>query len=250
MHKLSAIGLVILMLAGVCYGIQISGDVWGEWSAADNPYEVIGNLRVPPESTLIIGPGCYIVFAGHYQFAVDSARQFLALGTEDDSITFTAPDTTIGWLGLRINSVSGNCALSFCIIEWAKIRFNDPENFWTGAGIFCRNTDLSISHSSLRYNSTELGYGGGLYCIHSYVNILECQIISNHAAFGGAGVCIDSSGADIINCFFGDNLCFHLLGGEEGGAISGLRSSVNLTGNKINTNISCTRGGGGVFFGK
>ncbi|MFQ5869575.1 MAG: hypothetical protein ACE5JC_06710, partial [Candidatus Zixiibacteriota bacterium] len=64
--------LWIAVLPVIASGIEVSGDVWGTWSPVNNPYEVVGELRVPPESTLVIEPGVFVDFQGHYKFIVDS----------------------------------------------------------------------------------------------------------------------------------------------------------------------------------
>ena len=72
------ITFLCLLMPGAVLAIEVSGDVSGVWVPENNPYEVVGDLRVPRESTLSIMPGCYIEFQGHYKFVVDSLATFSA----------------------------------------------------------------------------------------------------------------------------------------------------------------------------
>jgi len=123
MRKIIFAVLFSICICGSVSAIQVSGNVWGVWTADDNPYEVTGDLRVPQESTLVIQPGCYIDFQGYYTFIVDTNAVFQAVGTENDSIIFTALDTATGWYGLRFFSADDSCLLSYCVIEWGNIPF-------------------------------------------------------------------------------------------------------------------------------
>jgi hypothetical protein len=69
-----------LLVTGICRATDIFGNVSGVWNASNNPYNVTGNVTVPPESTLVIQPGCQVIFQGHYIFKVDSAAILQAVG--------------------------------------------------------------------------------------------------------------------------------------------------------------------------
>ena len=121
------------------FAVQVSGDVWGEWTPNNNPYEVVGELRVPPESTLIINPGCYLDFKGHYKFIVDSIATLRAIGTEVDSIYFTAEDTAAGWHGIRFIYADGNSRISYCRLEYGRAIGGWPDDL--GGAIYCSSSD-------------------------------------------------------------------------------------------------------------
>ena len=110
----------IAALAPASFGIVVSGDVWGVWSADNNPYEVVGDLRVPPDSALVILPGCYIDFRGYYEFKVDTGAVLHAVGTAVDSIFFTRQNIYEGWRGIRLLDNCDGSQLSYCIVEWGK----------------------------------------------------------------------------------------------------------------------------------
>ena len=62
--------MVLFPLTG--HAIQVSGDQWGTWTKANNPYDVVGDVRVPPGSTLVLNPGVEVWFQDHYKFGVES----------------------------------------------------------------------------------------------------------------------------------------------------------------------------------
>ena len=217
MKRLFLIIISVLYFVTVTSAIQVSGDVWGVWNADDNPYEVIGDLRVPPESTLIIEPGCYIDFQGHYKFIIDTSATLQAIGTERDSIIFTAADTAIGWLGLRFYSADSSCSLSYCIIEWGNITY---PSYDCGGGIHCTKTNLTVTNCIIQKNSTG-NDGGGIYCYSSNITISDNLIISNSSGHG-AGIYCWNSQANISNNVFKDNIAY--VGGpyEGGGYLAGV----------------------------
>lgn len=51
--------------------IEVSGDQWGTWTLENSPYEVVGEVHVPQESTLVIEPGSMVDFQGHYKLVVE-----------------------------------------------------------------------------------------------------------------------------------------------------------------------------------
>jgi hypothetical protein len=113
------IAVIILGLPAIAYPTQVSGDVWGVWDSTMNPIEVVGELRVPPDSSLIIGPGCYIEFQDYYALTLDTSAAFIrAVGTEEDSIIFTPAPGRV-WNGIDIYYAESTCEFSYCILEKA-----------------------------------------------------------------------------------------------------------------------------------
>jgi hypothetical protein len=248
MKKLSAIGLVILFISTGCYAIQVSGDVWGEWSADNNPYQVIGDLHIPQDSTLIIEPGCFIDFQGHYMLIIDTSAALHAIGTDTDSIVFTASDTAVGWLGLRFFSADSS-ALSYCIIEWGKTLDSDNMPYHVGAGIFADCCTLSVANCLLQHNSAWEGLGGGIYCSNSSLEINDNNIFNNHAGFGGAGIYCDGSIINILDNIISYNFSYYPLGGEfYGGGIACSNSEVFIESNMISYNFCGISAGGILIF--
>lgn len=168
----------------VATSIEVSGDVWGVWKPDENPYEVVGELRVPPGSTLVILPGCYIDFQGHYKFIIDSTALFQAIGTETDSIIFTTVDTVTGWHSLRFFYADSGSQISYSRIEYGKANegnFQDRE----GGGISSSHSYLTISSNTFSRNYAN--EGGAISTNHSEKVIIENNYFNlNQADYGGA----------------------------------------------------------------
>ncbi len=94
--------IFFLNIAQLCVGQTIvpSGNVLGTWSIDNSPYHIDGEITVPNDSTLTIEPGVDIIFDGHYKFNV--LGDALAIGTEKDTIRFSAANKQIGWHGVRL----------------------------------------------------------------------------------------------------------------------------------------------------
>jgi len=77
---------------------------------------------VPTDDSLIIEPGCSLIFTGHYSLTVDSMALFKAIGTIDDSIVFTAQDTVLTDSTGGFNSIVsyGISNIQNCIIEYGN----------------------------------------------------------------------------------------------------------------------------------
>ena len=228
--------------------VEVSGDVWGVWTADDNPYQVTGDLRVPQESTLVIEPGCYIDFQGHYTFIVDTLATLQAIGDLIDSITFTASDTYEGWYGLRFFSAGDSCVLSYCIIEWGIIPSEDPqEPYPDGGGLYVHNTNIVVSNCLIENCRTVAGYGGGM-CLGGYSEILikDNVIRNNESGFGGAAIWCGRAEVSILNNSIKDNITFYGLGGEQAGGLGFYNSNVLLRNNVIDNNY-CGSSAGGIY---
>ena len=112
------------------------GNVSGNWTVAESPYQVNGEITVVDGTTLTIDPGVTVEFQGHYKFIVDGV--LLAEGTEADSIFFTVNDTTGfydiettngGWHGIRFenNTSVDSSKLVYCKIQFGKATNGDDQ---------------------------------------------------------------------------------------------------------------------------
>jgi hypothetical protein len=164
----------ICAVTSISYATDVSGDVWGEWSSAGNPYNVVGDLRVPPGSTLVIGPGCYIEFQGYYQFLVDNSAILQANGTESDSIIFTGGDFQYQWDGINFLYADSGSQISYCRIE------NGHGTGWDdGGGIYCDNSYLEVKNSLITTNSAS--FGSAIYLNENNNIIIEDNHIENNS---------------------------------------------------------------------
>jgi hypothetical protein len=254
-YKTLKMTVALVLGVAVCQralAVEVSGDVWGAWSADSNPYRVVGELRVPPGSTLVIHPGCYIDFQGHYKFIVDSTATLLAVGTESDSVTFTTADTATGWFGLRFYFADSSSRLSYCVIEHGKAAYEDePMPPWPdmeGGGINCVNSDISITHCLIRDNLARDGRGGGIFVSESTLLISDNTIDQNHAGFYGGGIHCSSSDIIIMGNSITGNVAWYPLGGDMGGGVSCFGSNVNIIGNVIKYNMAGNSSGGIKIF--
>jgi parallel beta-helix repeat protein len=233
-----AILLVIGLLPGIAFGIEVSGDVWGTWSPDNNPYEVVGELRVPPESTLVIEPGVYVNFKGHYKFIIDSLALLLAVGTETDSIIFTAEDPDSGWHGIRFLQADSSSQIGYCRLEHGKA-VGDVHVDRNGGAIYCYYSSPAIRNSSLTHNCATY-YGGGIYCYSSSPTISDNHISSDSAFYRGGGIHCSQS-----NPVISGNIIDGNYADEEGAGICCRdRSSPRIAGNTIAGNSSLYIGAG------
>ncbi len=163
--------IVILSVAYNAYPTEVSGDVWGEWTAAGNPYNVVGDLRVPPGSSLVIGPGCYVEFQGQYHFIVDTISTLQVNGVDSDSVTFTAADTTSGWGGIRLLSADSS------FIRYSIIKYGGVENDVGHGEIYCYNSHLKVENCLFLSNWALSGETINIYRYSTYE--IRCNIFSD-----------------------------------------------------------------------
>jgi hypothetical protein len=185
---------LILLLSGIAVsGLSIlraqtyvSGSVAGNWYPAASPYVVTGHVIVLKDSSLVIAPGVQVLFDGYHKFVVNGLLH--AAGTRADSILFLPlhPNTT--WRGIRFVDADSRSRLEYCRIEYGRAFGEDLEG--AGGGIFCQNSSITISHNTIRHNSSSLNRpvwcGGGICGINSSPRI-EYNVISNNLGQGGAG---------------------------------------------------------------
>ena len=246
-NHVSVIGLIFFLLvisSSLALAIDVSGNVSGVWGPEDNPYNVVGDLQVPDGDTLIIEPGCYINFTGHYKFNIDSLASLQATGTETDSIIFTASNTVAGWFGLRFNYGDSSCRLSYCNIQWGRAADHTQEPDNKGGGIYCANTHLTIDRCNFSNNWAWEGWGGAIYGAYSDLIIQNNIIYKNHSGRGGAGIWLEHSTALIDSNIIENDSTFYILGGEWGGGISFSNSNAMVSNNKICHNFSGFIGAG------
>jgi hypothetical protein len=229
-------GSAIFLFALFCqsFAIQVSGDIWGIWDPANNPFEVIGDLHVPPDSSLTILPGCSVQFMGHYKMQVDSLAKLTAIGTAQDSIYFFPIDTVDGWAGLRLYYADTTSGFGFCSFKYrvvisgetidgaiscigGKLKIDHSAFFRNrygriaGACIYSKGTKLiDIDNSRFienNFNSSLLydGWGGAIYIeadfsVNPQFNIDKSTFLRNES---GAILCFCSS--KITNSLFMDN---------------------------------------------
>jgi hypothetical protein len=181
---------VVLVMPLSARATDVYGDQWGTWTRDNSPFNVIGEIRVPPESTLVIEAGVLVNFQGHYKFIVDSLARVEAIGSEADSIYFTAEDSAIGWHGIRFLYADRNSQVTYCRLEYGKAS-GDGEDARGGA-IYCSNSSPRISSNTFRGNIAEM-YGGAISCWNSSPIIINNTITGNQSWSNGGGISCDYS---------------------------------------------------------
>lgn len=221
------------------------GTVSGNWTLDGSPYLIQGSIMVANGSTLSIDPGVTVNFQGSYKMLV--LGRVLAIGTSNDSITFTANNTSTGWRGIRFNNTAitnDSSKFSFCRFQYGKATGASPDDNG-GAFYFNNFSKAIISHSRIS-NCAANNAGGGIYCSLSSP-IISNNIILNNIAYyqyyyygGGAIECISSSCPVISNNIISNNTSY-----GYGGAIHSIDgSSPIIFNNKIINNIADKVGGG------
>jgi parallel beta-helix repeat protein len=97
--------------------IQVSGAQSGNWTVANNPYQITGDVTVPTGLTLNVAPGVIVQAMGNFQIIAQG--NIVALGTEQDSIKFGSGllDQTTLWKGIRLENTTTQSQFGYCRIE-------------------------------------------------------------------------------------------------------------------------------------
>jgi parallel beta-helix repeat protein len=267
-----AIATAILMYSFSFAQTTISaGNVSGTWTFAGSPYLIQGAIMIPNDSSLIIEPGVTVNFQGSYKLYVQG--RVLAIGAVADSITFTAADTTIGWLGIQFDNTpttNDTSKFFYCKLQYSKTTSSSSKQgaFYLGfskviisnchisncsantsvggsAAIFCDGGSPIITHNLISNNTTtNIGAlnAGGIYCWLSSP-VISNNIISNNSSNYGGGICCDNSSPVISNNVISKNAA-SLSGG---GGIYCNNSNAKITNNIISDNSASTGGGGGIY---
>ncbi|TKJ37932.1 hypothetical protein CEE37_13285 [candidate division LCP-89 bacterium B3_LCP] len=233
----------ILILFGVAFAETHipRGPVSGTWTLAGSPYLIEGHIGIRRYESLTIEPGVEVIFQGHYKFLVYG--QLSAVGTQTDSILFTAENPNRGWHGLRIHELdtqADSTRLVYCRLEHGKssVNNNAGENKHGGA-LYCTNSSkLLIKNCLITNNQTgdvvgaqgsygnpggrgenvTSGHGGAVYLSNSNPSILDNTICFNRTgnATGGTG----GHGEN-----FNGSLPYYIIGGDGGTGGEGLSGS-------------------------
>ncbi len=229
--------------SSLAFATQVSGDQSGTWSLAQSPYEIVGDVRVAPNTALTIEPGVVVVAQGYYKLFVESGL-LIAVGTPSQPILMTATDHTTGWRGVRLLAADDTSVLSYCTIEYARGTGAYPDVL--GGAIYCQNCAPTIANNVLRYNyshnANSNGTGAGVTTDTSNA-VIENNLIFSNQADSGAGICCLSTGSPrIIGNVITDNVASY----AGGGIYAGAQSSPLIERNTILRNTSYGWGGGGI----
>ena len=256
------IGLVLISVSQA-FATDVSGDVWGVWSRENSPYVIVGDVRVPPESTLVIEPGVFVMGSAQFTITVDSSATFIAAGTSADTIFFRRGG------GIKFRNASSDCILRFCQIDsmgsgsFAPIQIRDCAVLiqncsfagnlaWGGNGeggaiFFLRSTSLvedCCFHDNLA-GSYENGFGGAIHAASSDIALRRCIFYSNRLGHTSVfamnlGGCLYLANSRVL--LERNVISRHRISGARGyaggGAIYAQYSSLTMRNNTITANYA------------
>jgi len=149
--------------------INVNGTVSGQWNY--DTVIVSGNIELPFNQTLIIQPGCKVLFDGYYRFTVWG--KLIALGDSLNPIRFERKDTMGfyhsnidgAWDGMKVGSASATPSVfEYCIFQFIK-----------GSGL-----TLEIGYSSFRHCRFENNRNGVIIYLLSKGHRITNSVFSNN----------------------------------------------------------------------
>ena len=171
---------MFLFLALSLYGIDISGNQSGVWTPENNPYNVIGDITVPTNDSLVINAGVEINFAGN--FSINALGNIVAEGTFDDSIFFTSNSN---WNEIRLENENRESRFRYC-------HFTNADN-----AISSINSPLKVSKSFFTDNTKAVNIFGVGY--DNPANVLVTNTIIKRCQQNGVFI-VENSNATIDSC--------------------------------------------------
>ncbi len=208
------------------------GPVQGYWDVAGSPYRITGNIDVPINTTLTIGPGVEVVFQGTYK--LDVLGQIISNGNAENLVYFTAQDTLNGWQSIRFTNngntqppssfhytdfrygkaVHGtapldpmNCggavwAVNAGTLTFEHCNFKRCKSMGDGSVIFAEeSTNIVMNHCSIANCDTE--WFGAICAKNGTVNIQNTEFLNNSSdVFGAAMYLYECPEVNIISCKF------------------------------------------------
>lgn len=216
--------LLVVSLLSKAQTIEVSGTQSGIWDA--ETVVVTGDVTI--QDSLTIKAGTTVLFKDFYRIIVEKGASLNAVGTKDDSITFTVADTTGfylfdmgrgGWNGIRFDK-AGPSKLDYCRFQYGKAALDADQD---GGALRIYDCDaVKIGHSTLFCNFSR-EHGGALNAENSTVSIYNCKVNNN----------LTYSKIDTIYYMYGGGLRF-------------LKCKVDITDTDFRYNIGETAIGGAL----
>lgn len=257
--------LFLLVLTNLAATDVPAGGVSGNWSLANSPYRIMGDISINSGQTLSIEPGVVVSFNGFYRLTIRGV--IMAQGTLENPITFTVADSTGfytlgdagGWQGLyfRSQTVATVSQLRYCNISYVKdesttrlagvyaygynnLAINNCRIYHNRAtGLYCYNSSPAVINCYIHDNQAGDVNGGGCYIFESMPNINNCEISYNYCENYGGGVYIEGDPYPYFkNCKIVNNSC-----DDRGGALAMLNGASSVLLNCLIANNSATKGG-------
>jgi hypothetical protein len=224
-----------------------AGNVSGEWKLANSPYKILGEITIPNNETLTIEPGVNIIFLGHYKLNVQGS--LLAVGTQEDSIKFTADNIETGWHGIRFNqtpSTNDTSKLIYCTFMYGKANTGAYSGFdRCGGAIFIKGfSKVLISNSLFQSNMNEGNIAAATGGAAIYIANADKPTITNSTFLNNVG----TTDCAILSWYTNVIITKNIFSNNTGphGPIFCAYNSATISDNIISHNIT-TRAGGGIF---
>ncbi len=199
-HSVHAEALEPRQLLAVVSGSLTADTVW---TAAESPYEVVGNVVVEPNVTLTIEPGAEVQFRASTGLEVKG--RLVAEGTPTDRIRFDRMPGGGKWSGLKFDRTQLDNRITYAdmiggdtqggAIEVDHARLFLDQIVWSGTS----TTILELSHPSLIVRNSQFPTSSGGEIIHGtqlsgdeYL-VIEGNVFANS---NNEGDVIDFLGAD------------------------------------------------------
>jgi hypothetical protein len=250
-YCLIIVSLVLFLITSSLAQTNIQGgEVSGTWTSADSPYHINGEITIPNDSTLTIEPGVEVVFMGHYKFNVQG--RLLAVGTQKDSIRFTAEDKVAGWHGIRFNqtpNTNDTCKVLYCSFKYGKANTGSGFDRCGGAILINAFDKVLVSNCLFESNmNSGEGWspvieGGAVIYVYLASSIIANNTFSNNSGSKGSAVaCITCPNVIVSNNVFSNN------SGTFAPIVYASNSSGSISGNIISNNVAAgSFGGGGIW---
>ncbi|MBN2461829.1 MAG: T9SS type A sorting domain-containing protein [Candidatus Cloacimonetes bacterium] len=203
--KIKIIILLIYLILNILLYAEIhipGGYVSGIWDL-DSLYIIDDHIYISQDSALIISPGVNVEFSGSYRF--DIHGQLIAVGTQVDSIHFTAQDTLNGWLGIRVIDTDDTFQDS-SKFEYCSIQYTRPYMSYDSSGIYINNSSkVKLTNSKISNNYGSYDWGGALHISYSDIMLCNLNITKNETTYGGSAIYVYSSNFIASNLFISNN---------------------------------------------
>jgi hypothetical protein len=255
MKKIFSLFTAIAMSVAVYSQTPVpAGPIFGTWNLAGSPYLVEGLTYVPDGSTLTIEAGVTVEWQGSFTMYIQG--RILALGTETDSILFTAADHETGFRSIRFidtDTLNDTSRFTYCIFEYGNVYGDWPDNCGGAIGVI-NFSKLIVDRCLFRFNYAldqnafpTNPSGGAIALKGSSPQIRNCTFINNESYDGAAVTSAHDSYPLIENNTFIENTAIGIEMGEGyGGALLCYLSSGGVVRyNTFRDNIA-DNGGGGI----
>lgn len=229
------------------------------------------DIVVSNSGVLNISPGTKVLFTGPYYISVNGTGKIEAMGSQTDSIFFTAQDTTGfsnlntpngGWLGidfgynLPMNNQADTSRLSYCRISYVKGISGNSGSMRSGI-LISGFSKVLVDRCTVKNNITQYWSAGINIRSENVLTkpvISNCMIIYNHCFEGcGGGLMIRSYEASTVspliigNTISGNTSLYGGSGVEIRSMGNNSTCSPELIGNTISDNSVFDADGGGVL---